>query len=246
MYTPPHAVETTQWIIAIGSVGSALVALALGLGLRDWVARPRVRLVLRHADDPEEISDRVVTKRLVSGETAAFVRLRLDNRGRSTARNVAVRVLKVHRWDPASGDWLRSRPELDGRLLQPSNQLESEPDLVDVFPYSDRIVDLASVDHDRAAQGASPIFVEISRPWPPNEANVLEPGTWRLELLVCGDNITPERSFVTLSFDGAWPQPESSAIWEHFVVGGPAPEISSPTQDATALRRTSAIEGSSR
>jgi hypothetical protein len=164
------AVETTQWIIAIGSIGSALIALGLALGLRDWVFRPRVRLVLRRESDPEEVSDRIVTKRIDTGETAAFVHLRLDNRGRSTARNVAVRVLKVHCWDPESGKWLRSRPELDGRLLQPSNQLASEPDLVDVFPHSDRIVDLASVDLGRATNGANPMFVEISHPWPPNEA----------------------------------------------------------------------------
>jgi hypothetical protein len=58
MPTPSLAVEATQWIIAMGSLGSALIALALGLGLRDWVVRPRVRLLLRHATDPEEISDR--------------------------------------------------------------------------------------------------------------------------------------------------------------------------------------------
>jgi hypothetical protein len=233
MPTPIVAVETTQWIIAMGSLGSALIALALGLGLRDWVYRPRVRLVLRHESDPEEISDRVVTQRLETGETAAFVRLRVDNRGRSTARNVAVRVLKVHRWDPASRDWIRSRPELDGRLLQPSNHLTSEPDLLDVFPRTDRVVDLASVDLTRVSDGANPMFVEISRPWPPNEANALEPATWRLELLLCGDNIKPERSFITLSFDGSWPQPESPAIWEHFLVRGPSPETVRPPDDAT-------------
>jgi hypothetical protein len=80
------AVETTQWIIAIGSFGSALVALALALGLKDWFFRPRLRLVLGHASDPEETSDRIVTKRLESGETAAFVRLRLDNRGLDCAK----------------------------------------------------------------------------------------------------------------------------------------------------------------
>jgi hypothetical protein len=230
------AVETTQWVIAIGSLGSALVALALALGLKDWFFRPRLRLVLGHASDPKETSDRIVTKRLVSGETAAFVRLRLDNRGRSTARNVGVRVLKVHRWDPESGDWIRSRPELDGRLLQPSNQLASEPDLVDVFPYSDRIVDLASVDHGRASERKSPIFVEISHPWPPNEANILEPATWQLELLVVGDNIRPERSFVTLSYDGQWPRLDDPTIWEHFVVDGPHPEPSRPPEDASRDR----------
>src|SRR5262249_9026228 len=53
------AVETTQWIIALGSIGSALIALALALGLKDWFFRPRVRLVLRHTNDPDEISDRI-------------------------------------------------------------------------------------------------------------------------------------------------------------------------------------------
>ena len=226
------AVETTQWIIAIGSLGSALVALALALGLKDWFFRPRLRLVLRHASDPEENSDRIVTRRLESGETAAFVRMRLDNRGRSTARNVGVRVLKVHRWDPAGNAWIRSRPELDGRLLQPSNQLASEPGLVDVFPHSDRIVDLASVDYDRAANGKTPISVEIGHPWPPNEANILEPATWQLELLVVGDNVTPERSFVILSFDGQWPELGNRTIWEHFLVHGPNPKTSRPPQDA--------------
>jgi len=198
------AVETTQWMIAMGSLGSALVALALGLGLKDWVVRPQVRLVLRHA-----------------GETAAFVRLRLDNRGRSTARNVGVRVLKMYRWDPAAAAWIRTRPELDGRLLQPSNQLTSEPDLVDVFPYTDRIVDLASVELGEVRSDTRPIFVEISRPWPPDEANALEPATWRLELLVCGDNIRPQRSFVTLAYDGSCPDADPSQIWSHFLVDGP-------------------------
>jgi hypothetical protein len=75
------------------------------------------------------------------------------------------------------------------------------------------------------------LFVEISHPWPPNEANVLESVTWRLELMVVGDNIKPGRSFVTLSFDGVWPQAESGAIWEHFVVRGPLPEIARPPED---------------
>jgi hypothetical protein len=41
------AASTTQWIIAVGSVGSALVALALGFGLEEWIVRPRVTLLLR-------------------------------------------------------------------------------------------------------------------------------------------------------------------------------------------------------
>jgi hypothetical protein len=218
------AIETTQWIIAIGSLGSALVALALGFGLKDWVVRPRVRLILRREDGTGEISDRLVTQRLSTGELAAFVRLRVDNRGRSTARNVGVRLLKTLRWDPASAEWIRSRPELDGRLLQPSNHQINEPDLLDVFPHTDRIVDLASVQQGDGADDLHSLCIEISRPWPPNEANLLDPATWRLELLVCGDNIRPERSFVTVTFDGNWPDPGSAAIWEHFLIEGPTQE----------------------
>ena len=123
---------------------------------------------------------------------------------------------------------MRARPELDGRLLQPSNQQASDPDLVDVFPQSDRIVDLASVELARSSDASSPVFIEISHPWPPNQANALEPGTWRLELLVRGDNIKPKRSFATVSFDGILPEEASADIWEHLTVLGPSSEISRP------------------
>ena len=45
----------------------------------------------------------------------------------------------------AARHWQRARPDLDGWLRQPSNQYESEAHTFDVFPGSDRIVDLASV-----------------------------------------------------------------------------------------------------
>lgn len=181
-----------------------------------------MNLLLRHRSLPDEISDRVVTKRIDMGKTAAFVRLRLDNRGRSTARRVGVRVLQVHQWDPGRERWIRARPELDGRLLQPSNQLASKPDTVDVFPNSDRIVDLACVGDGPEEDGPNPVFVEIGHPWPPNKANVLEPGTWKLELLVCGDNINAQRYFATVSFDGIRPELEGPDIWNHFLVEGPS------------------------
>jgi hypothetical protein len=57
--------------------------------------------------------------------------------------------------DEGRQQWSRARPELDGRLLQPSNQLPGDRDLdtVDVFPESDRIIDLASVGHRLTAGG---------------------------------------------------------------------------------------------
>jgi hypothetical protein len=50
-----------EWFIASSSVASALLARALALGLKEWIFRPQVRLLLRHRSLPDEISDRVVT-----------------------------------------------------------------------------------------------------------------------------------------------------------------------------------------
>ena len=222
-----------EWFIAVGSLGSALLALALALGLKESIFRPRVTLLLRHRPrgglpllehtSPDDVSDRVITNRIDTGEPVAIVRMRVNNRGRSTAQRVAVRVLQVHRWDESRGRWMRARPELDGRLLQPSNQLPSDRDLevVDVFPDSDRIVDLASVGYGSETDNRSPVFVEIGRPWPHNRANVLDTGAWRLDLMVCGDNISARRYFVTVSFDGSCLKLESPDIWQHFLVEGP-------------------------
>jgi hypothetical protein len=73
-------------------------------------------------------------------------------------------------------------------VLQPSNQLpnDRDPVTVDVFPQSDRIVDLAAVGC-ASVDGSARLFVEIDHHWPPNKANILESGAWQLMLLVCGD-----------------------------------------------------------
>ncbi len=52
---------------------------------------------------------------------------------------------------------------------------------------------------------------------------------------MAGDNIRAARSFVTVTFDGTWPDPDSPAVFEHFLVHGPAPEISRPPEDALRL-----------
>jgi hypothetical protein len=94
------------------------------------------------------------------------------------------RRLRVHHCDPDTGAWIPSRPELDGRLLQPSDQLASQPDLVDVFPHTNRIVGLAWVDFERVADGASPIYVEISHPWPSNNQSFSLSSAMRLTTIL--------------------------------------------------------------
>jgi hypothetical protein len=225
-------IPVTQWLIAVASLASALIALALAFGLKEWIFRPRVILILRDRDQPGEISDRVLTERITTGETAAFIRMRVYNTGRSTARNVAVRLLQTHRWDPATRTWRRARPELDGWLLQPSNQYQTKPDTVDVVPGSDRLIDLASAECGSDASTTNLFFIEITQPWPPNQANRFDRGTWQLQLLVCGDNIPARRYFVTIAFDAMITPPAGETIWDHFLANGPYTQpVTSRTPD---------------
>ena len=45
-----------------------MIALSLGLGLKEWVFRPRLQLILGHPTRPDEVSGRVVTKWITNGE----------------------------------------------------------------------------------------------------------------------------------------------------------------------------------
>ena len=73
--------------------------------------------------------------------------------------------------------------------------------------------------------GCAFLFIEVAYPWPPNQANRLEAGTWQLELLLCGDNVAARAYFVTISYDGFVPEPPDQAMWDHFVIEGPWPQM---------------------
>src|SRR6516165_7514967 len=101
--------------------------------------------------------------------SGAFVRVRLDNRGRSKVRNAGRRLLKMHRWDRDSAKWIRARPELDASCSRRTNSRPS-PTWSTSSPHSDRLIDLASVDRARVADRQPALYIEIGHPWAPNEA----------------------------------------------------------------------------
>ena len=46
--------------------------------------------------------------------------------------------------------------------------------------------------------------------------------------LCVGDNLRAAQSFVRLTFDGTWSDPESPTVWEQFVVEWPSSDIPEP------------------
>lgn len=88
--------ETTSvvdWVSAGATIAATLVALALGLGLIEWFRRPKLKL--EHS--PDVPSDRVVTL-AIGGGIAAYLRARVSNGGKKSAKNVTVSVLSIEDW----------------------------------------------------------------------------------------------------------------------------------------------------
>lgn len=214
-----HAVA--DWLTAAGTVGAAIAAIALGLGFKEWVFRPRLRIRF----SAQNISDRVVTLTL-GGHPAAYVRVRVGNGGRSTAKRVWASLLEVESWHTERG-WERRWPELDGATLAWSNR---EPPVLDIPPKSERPLDLFAVFRDFPRQGRMPIVLQIRRPFPANRAHELNPGGWRIRIEAAADNATPETYYVAFRFDGSWP---ARSFWDAVAVDGPSkrPQARPPVPD---------------
>ena len=66
----------------------------------------------------------------------------------------------------------------------------------------------------------------------------------RLDLGVSGDNINAEGCFITVSFDGTWPEMHGPGIWDHLRVDGPSRWPGRPSPGATAAKTAASSDTS--
>jgi hypothetical protein len=137
------------WLTAVGTITATILALAFGLGARDWWRRPRLRLVF----DPEAPADRV-TVHTVGGAPAAYARLRVVNEGHSAAKRVQVTLTGVATWTARPGQWLSGRFDLHGRALVWSKS-PGQATAVDIPPDGERYVDLIASPATGRTKGSS-------------------------------------------------------------------------------------------
>ena len=219
-----------EWASAIGTLVAAGIALALGLGLREWLSRPS--LSLSSADD--DPSSRIVMV-LTNGRVGGWARIQVSNKeGRATARGVHVRIAKIEKW--VNGTWVRERSELDARELAWANTPSTES--VDIPGGSMRPLDfLAALDRNDEVTGAAAIRLEIAD-WMTNAPSsgahaFLEAGSWRLELVVAGDNVKAARLHLALGFSAEWWDPDTGKLWTNTVVIV-GPSSRAPTEPVVA------------
>lgn len=218
---------SVEWIAAISTAAAAGIALLFGLGFKDWIFRPSVEL----SSDDDDPSSRLAFP-FSDGRVGGYARVQVSNRGRATARGINVRVGSVERWDGAA--WVRERSELDARALAWANTPTDAT--VDIPAGSARPLDLLAVMQNANA-GTAIMRLEIAIGTighPTSGANFFtDPGSWRIELVVDGDNVEVMRRYVSLGFSAEWWDPASGNLWTHAVrIAGPSAHAPSTATEA--------------
>ena len=207
--------SVATWLTAVGTIAASVLALAFGLGLREWRQRPRLRLVF----DPEADADRV-TVPTAGGFPSAWVRLRVVNEGRTAAKNVQVVVTGVSTWAGNRGHWVRGKFDLHGRAVVWSNS-PSRAVAVDIPPGGERYVDLVAIPRDWQNQGMIHMTLQIGPPPPVSQSERLSPGSWQLALELSADNVSAVTRHVSVTFNGLWPDDPPERIWNEIAVAAP-------------------------
>lgn len=193
--SPVDWITTASFWTAFGTVGAVVLALSFQLfgALRRWHGRPVLELSTGRTGP--------WTRRATvsgSGESAVFLRLKVENAGRSMAQQVGVRV---HRWwikepgadwsehdiDPA---WLHpvstaADPTLQGPMLDIPSGSHDYYDVAAYFPVKDRIV---LEVHDPRPRGVS---------WTTSTTEANQ----RVELAVHSENADLKTTILEFEFD---------------------------------------------
>ena len=207
------SLAVADWLTAVGTVSASVVALAFGLGLRDWWRRPRLRAVF----DASAPADRILVQ--TAGPSKAVLRLRMRNEGRTAAKSVHVAITGVAAWAGLPGHWVEGKFDLHGRALVWSNSSDSATS-VDMPPGGERYIDLIVIPRDWDHQGAIEMTLQIGPPTA-GRSEQLSPGAWLMALEISADDVSAVTRYVAVAFNGVWPA-DSDRVWNEIAVSGPS------------------------
>jgi len=154
-----------EWLIAGGTLGAAAVALILGL-LVPWMRARWLRPNLRIDYEPKEPYCRYT--KLVSGQAAHWVRVKITNRGRSGAKGCRGKMIAVLKEDgsvredrdPMPLKWA-NMPE--GQSLDPLDLAREEYQFLAVVVATDDNKEVATICTDPDARPGFPQTLEAGQ-----------------------------------------------------------------------------------
>ncbi|MCJ7491928.1 MAG: hypothetical protein MUP15_07245 [Dehalococcoidia bacterium] len=154
-----------EWLIAGGTIGATAVALVLGL-VAPWMRTRWLRPNINIDYEPREPYCRDTS--LQSGHMAHWVRVKVTNRGRSTAKWCRGRMIEVYRTDgslredrdPMPLKWA-DMPE--GQSLEPLDLARGESQFLAVVVATDDNKEVATIWTDLNARPGFPQTLEAGQ-----------------------------------------------------------------------------------
>lgn len=208
-----------QWVAAVGTVGAVCVALFKDEVLR-WRRRPQLRVTAELKPPHSHLTHLgpYQVQRIALTMTIApcyYVRLWIENCGKSRAENVQVFVASVARRSadgsfvnlanflPMNLRWSHGRPDASTEVFAEgiSPGMGKHCDLLEIV-HPDNCAELG-----RDLPGAPPhlvigaVQVEV---FPNTRTHLLTPGVYRLLLRVAASNARPVESMLELTMSGEW------------------------------------------
>jgi hypothetical protein len=217
------------WAPVISAAATTIAVLVALFGelFRQYLLRPKLRL---RAFDAAQ-ADGVEFRHPRRGLEQAYVRLRVENRGRATARMVEVTIERVEPLDGIDEDPERDqqfkRQELQGSVGNRLQWADRHCATLDIPAGTSRRVDLIYLSTDEPKyriEGtldlALPMRLMLEKRSSGNEAkeviegmerHVLPQLGYRVCLTIAGSNVKPSAYWVDLQFGGVWL--EGREIW---------------------------------
>lgn len=218
--------DMPQWIIALGTLVLAVVAV-FGKIIKGWFIKPKLK-VLSLAREPYchknllTITD-PQTGVVVDTVDGYYLRLEVSNRGNARANQVEVFAKKLEK-KQADGSY-RERTEFDPMNLRWSHW---ETPIIDgISPKMPKYCELAHIyepakrqhfaAHLRKNAPDDQALLEFCLQRLPNTGtHLVEPGLYRLHVLVAAANARPKPFVVEINFSGQYFADESKMMGEGF------------------------------
>jgi hypothetical protein len=211
--------EVREWLVAVGTVGAVIVALALAFytGWRENRRRPV--LALSYDQDSDLVME---TVRTVYAQTlgslsrpAAYLRFGVSNKlGRLAAQDVQILLADIVPLEYGPGVPDLPRPiNISYPALTWTHSLD-DPTRITLAPGLKRYIDVARVE-----EGEDSRLELLIHPAPADERHRLPAGTYRLVFAVAPSNADASFFETIIRFDGRW----AEDINRHVVVAPPRP-----------------------
>jgi len=224
--SPPGGWESAAtWIAALGTAVLAVVAIFQET-IRGWFYRPKFQVSVK-TEPPDCVMVPIIARDGSFTANAVYLRLWVENTGNATGRNVEVYAMEL-RCKRMDENWERvgTFPRMnlrwanDGTVFFPSiaPAMGKHCDVAHITDPSKR-EQLGESLSTSSSQNNSTLLVFDLMVTPNHRGNIVQPGTYELDILVAADNVQPMPVTLSIILSGDWYPSEIDMLRDGIGIG---------------------------